>query len=152
MNANERKAIRDSETFWQLEGEADLYAVTIPDPPRPGDATIVRLTHSNSYGPMEDAAFFVRLGNPDQPTDEFDFNSRHDWVGTQLVEELVNVDGEEMLRSEAEGPFEDETPWDGTYEAQLVIPAGRHSLEIKIISGQPELLSSRVLTGWEITV
>jgi hypothetical protein len=69
-----------------------------------------------------------------------------------LVEELVTIDDEEMLRSEAEEPFEDETPWDGTYDAELVIPMGRRSIEIKIVSKHPELLASQVLTGWDITV
>ena len=64
--------------------------------------------------------------------------------------ELVYVDGEEMLRSEAEEPFEDETPWDGTYDAQLVFPSGRCSIEIKIVSRQPEVMRSLVLADWEI--
>jgi len=68
------------------------------------------------------------------------------------VEELVTVDDEEMLRSEAEEPFEDETPWEGTYDAELAIPAGRRSIEVKIVSQHPELLASRVLTGWDFTV
>ena len=151
MSTEKRKAVRDSETFWQLEGESDLYAVTVPDPPKPGAATIVRLTHSNSYGPVDEAEFFVRVGDPDRPTEQDDLDSATDWVQAGLVEELVTVGDEEMLRSEAEEPFEDETPWEGTYEAQLVIPAGRHSIEIKIISGQPGLLRSMVLTGWEVS-
>ena len=61
------------------------------------------------------------------------------------------VDGEEMLRSEAEEPFEDETSWEGTYEAQMIIPAGRHAIEIKVVSPDPELLRSIVLTGWDVT-
>src|SRR5436190_9557485 len=111
-----KKAIRESETFWQLDGESDLYAATIPDPPKAGAPTIVRLTHSNSYGPFDDAEIFVRIGNPDQPTAQEDLDAASDWVQARLIEELVNVDGEEMLRAEAKEPFEDETPWDGTYE------------------------------------
>jgi hypothetical protein len=48
-----------------------------------------------------------------------------------------------MLRSEAHKPFEDEMPWEGTYDAQLVIPAGRRSIEVKIVNHHPELLASR---------
>ncbi len=152
MSANNRKVIRDSETFWQLEGESDLYAVTIPDPPKAGVASTVRLTHSNSYGPLGGAEFFVRVGDPDKPTDDENLDSSTDWVQAHLVEELVTVDDEEMLRSEAHEPFEDETPWEGTYDAQLVISAGRRSIEVKIISQHPDLLASRVLTGWDISV
>ena len=152
MDRRSRMAIRNSETFWQLDGESDLYAVTIPEQPKAGADTTVRLTHSNSYGPFDDAKFFVRVGNPDKPTDQGDLNSETDWVQARLVEELVTVDDEEMLRSEAQEPFEDETPWEGTYDAQLTIPKGRRSIEIKIVSQHPELLRSLVLTGWNITV
>lgn len=138
--------------FWQLDGESDLHVAIIPDPPRAGAATTVRLTHSNSYGPFDDVEFYVRLGDPDNPTDQADLDSASDWSPAHLVEELVYVDGEEMLRSDAEEPFEDETPWQGTYEAQLVLPAGRCSIEIKIVSKQPELLRSLVLSDWEVNV
>ena len=129
-----------------------LCAITIPAPPKTGVACTVRLTHSNSYSPFEGVEFFVRVGDPDKPTGDDDLDSATDWVHARLVEELVTVDDEEMLRSEAHEPFEDETPWEGTYDAQLVIPAGRRSIEVKIVSQHPELLASRVLTGWDITV
>lgn len=146
------KAVEDSNINWQLEGESDLSAATIPHPPQAGVPTIVRLTHSNSYGPFDEAEFFVRIGDPDEPTDSEDLDSATDWEKAELIEELVFVDDEQMLRSEAEEPFEDETPWSGTYEAQLVFPAGRHLIEIKIVSGQPGLLASRVLADWEVSV
>ena len=146
------KAVRETENTWQLEGESDLSAITIPNPPASNSATTVRLTHSNSYGLFEGVDFFVRVGDPDQHTGEFDLDSNNDWVKAFLVEELVCVDDEEMLRSEAEEPFEDEVPWEGTYEAELVIPAGRRSIEIKIVSKHPKLLASRVLADWEITI
>jgi hypothetical protein len=151
MSSDDRKVVRESEANWQLEGESDLSAVIIPDPPKAGEATIVRLTHSNSCAPLDDADFFVRIGDPDNPTEQDDLDSAIDWVQAQLVEELVYVDGEEMLRSEAEEPFEDETPWDGTYDAQLVFPPGRCSVEIKVVSRLPELLRSMVLADWEIS-
>jgi hypothetical protein len=148
-----RKAIRDSETCWQLEGESDLYVGTLPDPPKSGAATTVRLTHSNSYGPIDEAEFFVRVGDSDKPTDQSDLDSASDWVKAHLIEEIVTVDDKEMLRSEARPEsFEDEVPWEGTYDAELVIPAGRHSIEIKIVSQHPELLRSLVLTGWDVEV
>src|SRR3989442_15996671 len=75
MSNENRKVIRDSDTFWQLDGESDLYAVTIPTPPKSGAGTTVRLTHSNSYGPFDEAEFFVRVGDPDKPTDQDDLDS-----------------------------------------------------------------------------
>jgi len=152
MSAQDRKAVRDSENTWQLEGESDLAAIIIPDPPKAGGTAIIRLTHSNSYGPFDEAEIFIRLGNPAQRTGEFDLDTKKDRIKAKLVEELVYVDDEEILRSEAQEPFEDETPWDGTYEAQLVIPTGQHSIEIKIVSSNPELLASRVLSDWDVSV
>lgn len=152
MSPQQRKAVRDSENFWQLQGESDLYTLTIPDPPKAGTPTIIRLTHSNTYGPVDEVDFYVRIGDPNNPTDQADLDSSPDWVKARLIEELVYVDDEEILRSEAQEPFEDETPWEGTYEAQLTIPPGQHSIEIKIISRIPELLTSTVLSDWNITV
>ena len=152
MSKSKRKVVRESETFWQLDGESMLHAVVIPDPPKPNTPATIRLTHSNVYGPFDDADFFVRVGDPAKPTGQGDLKSKHDWIKATLVEELVLVDDEEMLRSEAKEPFEDETPWDGTYQAQLSFPAGRRSIEIKIVSRQPELLRSLVLSDWEFLV
>jgi hypothetical protein len=149
---NKRKAIRDSENFWQLDGESILNAMTIPDPPKPNLPATIRLTLSNSYGPFDEVEFFIRLGNPGKPTAPKDLDSATDWIKTTLVEELVDIDGEEMLRSQAQEPFEDETNWEGTFEAQITIPSGRHSIEIKIISPQPDLQRSMVLNDWEINV
>jgi hypothetical protein len=66
MSEKNRRVIRDSETFWQLDGESDLYAVIIPDPPKAGAATTVRLTHYNSYGPFDEAELFCASWEPGQ--------------------------------------------------------------------------------------
>jgi hypothetical protein len=151
MSTDNRKVIRESDNYWQLDGESILVAITLPDPPQPGAPTTVRLTHSNCYGPCDEADLFVRRGNPDQPTAQDDLDSHHDWVKTRLVEELVTVGDDEILRSEADPEdFEDEIPWEGTYEAPLVFPAGRSSIEIKIISQRTDLLRSMVLADWQI--
>jgi hypothetical protein len=147
-----RKAVRNSENFWELEGESELHAAAIPDPPKGGVATCIRLTLSNSCGPVDGVDLFVRIGDPKKPTDQDDLDSAMDWINARLVEELVTVDGVEMLRSEAEEPFEEETPWEATYDANLVLSAGQCSIEIKVVSHQPELLRSVVLSDWHITV
>jgi hypothetical protein len=148
----ERKAVRDSDVFWQLDGESELSVATLPHPPNAKAPTLFRLTHSNTYGPFDEAEFFVRLGDLHQPAKPEDLDSARDWIKAELVEELVFVNDEEILRSEAEEPFEDETPWEGTYEARLQLPAGRQRLEIKIVSSHPELLRSMVLADWEVNV
>jgi hypothetical protein len=152
MSTDDRKAVRDSDTFWQLDGESELYAVTIPDQPKAAATTTVRLTHSNSYGPFDEVEFFVRVGDPNNRTERDDLDSTSSWIKAHLVEELVTVEDEEMFRSESREPFEDETPWEGTYDSQLVIPTGRHSIEIKIVSRHPELLRSQIINEWDITV
>src|SRR5438445_12211504 len=123
-----RKAVRDSDVFWQLQGESELYVETDPHPPIAKTPTVLRLTHSNTYGPFDEAEFFVRLGDLHQATKPNDLDSARDWVKAELVEQLVFVNDEEILRSEAEEPFEQETPWDGTYEAKLELPTGPQRL------------------------
>jgi len=148
----ERKAVRDSDDFWQLDGESELSVETLPHPPTAKGPTTLRLTHSNIYGPFDEAEFFVRLGDLDHPTGPEGLDAARDWVKAELVEELVFVNDEEILRSEAEEPFEEETPWEGTYEAKLQLPPGRQRLEIKIVSSHPEFLRSTVLSDWEVNV
>jgi hypothetical protein len=147
-----RKAVMESDKSWQLEGESDLHVVTIPARPKAGVAATVRLTHSNSDFPFDELEFFVRIGDPDEPTEQDDLDTADDWVPARLVEELVFVDDQEILRSEARKPFKGITPWWGTYDAKLTFPRGRHSIEIKIVSQRPELHVSAVLSDWQVEV
>jgi hypothetical protein len=146
------KAVRDSEAFWELPGESELRAATTPDSRPANKQATVRLTHANPYGPFDDAKFFVRIGDPEKPTDQDDPDAATDWVPCKLVEELVHVDGQEMPRAKAKEPFEDETLWEGTYEAKLKMPAERCSIEIKVVSHHSELTYVVVLSDWQIVV
>jgi hypothetical protein len=146
------KAVKDSENVWELGGESDLRAVTIPHPPQARAATTIRLTHSNSYGPFDEAEFFVRLGDLYRPAAQDDLDPEADWVRAALVEELVFLNGQEVLRPEGHEQFEEETPWSGTYEARVSLPGGRQRIEIKVVSHVPELLRSVVLADWEVNV
>ena len=146
------KAVRDSEAFWELPGESELRAATTPDLPQANQQATVRLTHANPYGPFDEATFFVRIGDPEKPTDQDNPDAATDWVQCKLVEELVHVDGQEMPRAKAKEPFEDETLWEGTYEAKLKMPAERCSIEIKVVSHHSELPYVVVLSDWEIAV
>ena len=146
------KAIKESDLDWQLDGESVLRAAIEPSRPKAKEVATVRITHSNTYGPLTGADLYLRVGNPARPTAQDDLDSATDWIKASLVEELVWVDEKEILRSDAQEPFDGETPWWGTYEAPLSFPPGKHSIEIKIVSEDPELLTSAVLSGWEITV
>ena len=146
----EAKAIRESEVFWELPAESELRAATIPDPPQPKKQATVRLTHANSYGPFDDAKFFVRIGDPENPTDQADGNSVTDWTACTLVEELVYIDGQYLPRSAAKEPFTDEVPWEGTYEAKLKLPGDPCTIEIRVVSEHPDVPYEVVLSGWEI--
>jgi hypothetical protein len=144
------KAARDSEVFWELPGESELRGATTPEPPQAKKQATVWRTHANPYGPFDEAKFFVRIGDPEKPTDQDNPDSATDWVQCKLVEELVHVDGQEIRRAKAKEPFEDETPWEGTYEAKLKMPAESCSIEIKVVSHHPELPYVVVLSDWEI--
>jgi len=143
------KAVKKSDVHWQLDGESVLRAELEASRPKAGEKAVVRLTHSNVYGPLTAADFYVRIGDPLHPTGQGDLDSATDWVKASLVEELVWGNEREMLRSQAQEPFDGETPWWGTYEATLSFPSGKHSIEVKIVSRVPDLLSSMVLSGWE---
>lgn len=148
----EPKAVRDSEAFWELPGESELRAVTMPEGPQANKQAIVRLTHANPYGPFDEAKFFVRIGDPEKPTGQDNPDAATDWVQCKLVEELVHVDGQEMPRVKAKEPFADETLWEGTYEAKLKMPAESCSIEIKVLSHHSELPYVVVLSDWQMAV
>jgi hypothetical protein len=144
------KAIRESNLFWELPAESELRGATIPDPPQPKKQTTIRLTHANPYGPFDGAKFFVRIGDPENPTDESDGDSVIDWTACTRVEELVFIGGQYLPRAQAKEPFTDEVPWEGTYEAKLKLPVEAYTIEIKAISERPEIRYSIVLSDWEI--
>src|SRR5262245_34392627 len=64
------KAVRESDLCWELPGDSDLRAVVTPDPPQAKMQATVRLTLANSYGPFDEVKFFVRIGDPENPTDQ----------------------------------------------------------------------------------
>ncbi|HEX4415326.1 MAG TPA: hypothetical protein VH107_16960 [Lacipirellulaceae bacterium] len=146
----QKKAIRESDLFWELPAESELRAAITPDPPQPKKHATVRLTHANPYGPFDGARLFVRIGDLENPTDQSDENSVTDWIACALVEELVHVDGREIPRAEAKATFTDEVPWTGTYEAQLKVPTDACSIEIKVISEHPEVPYFIVLSDWSL--
>ncbi len=149
--ASERKMVSDSLNFWELPAESELHAITIPESPTSKLPTTVRITHSNSYGPIDETELFVRLGDSANPTEQDDVKSHTDWVPAKLVEELVYVEEDYIPRDQADEPFEDETLWCGTYEAQLKLPAGTQLIEIKLMS-RNDVFPSLVLSDWEVNV
>jgi hypothetical protein len=134
---------------FQLTGESIIRAATIPSPPSSKTPTVVRITHSNSYG-LVDSDVFVRLGDPKRPLGVQDFDTVTDWQKTELVEDLLWRDDREawVLRSKAKG---DTSVWSGTYEVEIPFPKGHHQIEIKIISRVPEVCSI-VLSNWKVYV
>lgn len=137
---------------WELEGESMLCAKMEPPRPKAKERVTVCLSHSNESGPFPEVDFYVRIGDPRKPTAQDDLTSATDWVKATLVEELVWIDEDPVLRSETREPIAGGTPWCGTYEATLSFPPGRHSIEIRIRSRRPKILSSLVLSGWEVRV
>ncbi len=144
------KAIRKSKWIWQLAGESVLLAETDPKKPKQDNPVVVRVTHSNVYGPVDDIKLFVRIGKPDQPTTSGDHGSGADWLPMKLVEELLSVDGEEIARASVTEPVYGETPWDATYECELTLSQGKHSIEIKFVSDVEGM--SGVISDWILTV
>jgi hypothetical protein len=131
-----------------LTGESVVRAVTIPSPPSSKTPTIVRVSHSNCYGPV-DSDVFVRLGNPKKPLGVQDFDTVSDWREAELVEDLTESgDGGWKARGKAKG---NGSYWSGTYEVEIQFPKGQHQIEIKIIS-RVEQVCSIVLSNWKVNV
>ena len=132
-----------------LTGESVIHAATIPEPPSSKTSTVVRVSHSNSYGRV-DSDVFVRLGDPKKPLDVQDFDTVSDWRKAELVEDLLWSDEREewVLKAKAKG---DTSVWCGTYEAEIQFPKGHHQIELKIISRVPEVCSI-VLSNWKVYV
>ena len=147
------KAIEKSKVFWQLRGESELHGALLPGRPRANELTVARLTHTNTYGPLTDIEFFVRIGKPDVRTPANDLDSTKDWVPAVLVEQIVWLGDRRVPLEDAGDISGSETPWWGTYDASLSFPTGTHTIEIKILSKDPQLLPSIVLSGgWQINV
>jgi hypothetical protein len=146
-----QKMVSDSPNFWELPSESELQAVTIPESPTSKSPTTVRITHGNSYGPVDETELFVRLGDADNATDQDDVGSHSDWAPAKLVEELVYIDDDYIPRAQADEPLEDETQWCATYEAQLQLPPGKQLIEIKLLSHN-DVFPSLVLSDWEVDV
>ncbi len=134
---------------FQLTGESIIKAATIPSPPSSKKPTLIRITHSNSYG-VVDSDVFVRYGDPEKPLGVQDFDTVSDWQKAELVEDLLWRDDrkEWVLRSKAKG---DTSVWSGTYEVEILFPKGHHQIEIKVISRVPEVCSI-VLSNWKAYV
>jgi hypothetical protein len=138
-----------AKVYFQLTGDSVLHGATIPEPPSSKTPTVVRVSHSNSYGRVN-SDIFVRLGDPKKPLDVQDFDTVSDWRKAALVEDLLWSDEREqwVLAVKAKG---DTSVWCGTYEAEFQFPKGHHQIELKIISRVPEVCSI-VLSNWKVYV
>jgi hypothetical protein len=134
-------------TFY-LTGESLLLGATMPSPPNSKAPTVIRVSHSNCYGPV-DADIFVRLGNPKKPLDVQDFDTVSDWAKAKLVEDLTETeDGGWKPRGKAKG---EGSYWSGTYDAEIQFTKGHHQIELKVIS-RVEHVCSIVLSNWKVFV
>lgn len=143
------KQVEDSDaavTFY-LTGESIIKAVTVPKPPSSKSPAIVRVSHSNSYGPVS-SDIFVRLGNPKKPLGVQDFDTVSDWQKAKLVEDLIWDDEQWKSRGKAKGAG---LLWTGTYEVEIQFPKGHHQIEMKVISRE-ETVCSIVLSNWNVHV
>lgn len=137
---------------WELGGESVIHCETVPSPPVQGGKTTIRLTHSNSYGPVDNVWFAVRVGDLKSPLRDSEMDSVSDWVEMSLVTESVWIDGEERPRAEGEPELDPVVGgvWAGTFEADLTFPSGKQRIEIRINSNTD--IGSGVISDWRIKV
>ena len=140
---------KNADKSFFLTGDSLLHAATIPKPPTAKGRTLVRVTHTNTYGCV-DSDVFVRLGNPKKPLGVEDFDTVSDWQQAKRVEDLV-LDGKTdkwVVRTKKNG---EDTTWSGTYEVELQFPKGYSQIELKLISRVPAVCSI-VLSNWKVFV
>ncbi len=144
-----RKAIEGSPVTYHLTGESTLAAASLPSPPTAKQPTIVRITHTNCYGPV-DGAIFVRVGDPKSPLGAQDFDAVSDWTQAALVEEAIwDAKKEDWVPRPKR--VADDTMWCATYDAPLQFTPGRHLIEIKFLSRHAAVCSI-VLSDWQVRV
>ena len=138
----------DAAVSFYLTGESVIRAATLPKPPNSRTPAVVRVSHSNCYGPV-DSDVYVRLGNPKKPLGVQDFDKVSDWRKAKLVEDLIESDDDGWKpRGKAKGVG---SYWSGTYEVEIAFPKGWHQIELKIIS-RVEQVCSIVLSNWKVYV
>jgi hypothetical protein len=147
-----RRVSFDSKISWELGGESVIYCEIEPDPPHAGSDTLVRITHVNLYSPIDDVSFYIRIGDPQNPTAFNDMDSAEDWQKMGLIEEIIIVKDQEMYRSDLQKPLSRraEVPWYGTFETTLSFPPGEHLIEIKVASDG--FMQSGVIASWSVVV
>ena len=72
-------------------GESVLFGKTIFASPLANQETVIRITHGNVYGPIDHVKLFVRMENPDQPTEFADLHSANDWGKLELLKKLSTL-------------------------------------------------------------
>jgi len=148
--AKTTRAVRKSRWTWELAGESILLAETEPKSLAHGKPVIVRVTHHNVYGPVDAAQLYARVGDPDRPTAFEDLDGGGEWHRLILVEELLSVDGDEVDRSSLDEAVYGETPWTGTYEWELALSSGKHTIETKVVSEMDGI--NGVISDWIVRV
>jgi hypothetical protein len=144
-----RTILKGPEATYHLTGESVLSASASPFPPKSKTTTLIRFTHSNSYGPVN-ADISVRVGDPKSPLGVTDFGTVSDWTKAGLVSDTMwDEEKEEWVPRPKENMGE--MSWQATYEAEIQFVPGKHLIEIKFVSSV-ELVCSMVLSNWEVNV
>ncbi len=128
------RALRNALASWETVGESLLQAARVET----DDGPLLRLTYSNVYGPVDGIELAVRY-------------RRNPWKEAALVEEIVDVDGNTVLRSEA-GKLVGETPWDATFEVDYPLPKGEFVMDIQLSSPAEGIDPPQVIDDWVVTV
>jgi hypothetical protein len=138
------KATRDSKWSWELAGESVLFVETEPKQITQEQSILIRLSHNNVYGPVEQFQFFVRSADPNGSAATDESPDRDNWEPMRLVEEGLEADGTDLVSAAVDEPVYGETPWTATYECELSIVPGARAIEIKVAS---DLDNSKELIG-----
>ena len=146
-------AVEQSDLYWELPVESTLMAKTLPEALVANRPFTARVTFNNAYGPLVNTRLYLRVGVPSEPTSHDGLATRDDWQAMECKEETVYLEGERVLRADRSQPMSvaGEIPWSSTYEQEISLPPGTHSLEIGIESADAEELNL-VISDWVVEV
>jgi len=134
-----------------LAGESTLSARAIPDAPSAGSPFTVELVHDNVYGPDDGTSFQVRVAKSAAQNEAAEGgDGEADWLQMLKTQELLMTDEGWADRAQLPEKLYEETPWQATFVAELKLPAGRHRLEIRVVSSREGM--NGILSDWEVRV
>lgn len=154
--AGESYAFQNPEGWYEFDEVAgdDSYMKARSQPVKPtaGQPTKIEVVVGSPYGRPK-PKLWVRFTNADQPGDPQDPTAGPEWTEMQLVGGLIEDlnTGEMVPLGQAQEGGSFEQMGQSHYEAELVFPSGKSSIEFTVL-GEWRDAKPWVFPGWQVSV